>query len=184
MQERKPRRRYAAFRGLSTTIAEATSHLIRCPTPLCPRVLPSLPLDYFEASERIELLMKIYSAHAKHRLSDPSEIRALDFIHEIRRSAICTVSETIRIDRQIFGVCSNDVPSIPGSKIPSAGLGTPEYDQCRSLHARGVTPMMRRKRRLKVERSPKPASKATSVIGSALCLSRAAACRRRWPRTS
>jgi hypothetical protein len=34
----------------------------------------------------------------KNRLVDPSEIRALDFKHEFRRSAICSVSATIGID--------------------------------------------------------------------------------------
>jgi hypothetical protein len=38
----------------------------------------------------------------KHRLSDPSEICALEFKGEFRRFGICTVSATIGIDRLIF----------------------------------------------------------------------------------
>jgi hypothetical protein len=38
----------------------------------------------------------------KNRPVDPSEIRALEFKGEFRRSAICSVSGTIGIDRSIF----------------------------------------------------------------------------------
>jgi len=44
----------------------------------------------------------------KNRLTDPSEIRALDFKHEFRRSAICSVSDTIGIDRPILGIFRED----------------------------------------------------------------------------
>jgi len=39
----------------------------------------------------------------KNRLSDPSEISALEFKGEFRRFRICSVSTTIGIDRLIFG---------------------------------------------------------------------------------
>jgi hypothetical protein len=38
----------------------------------------------------------------KNRLADPSEICALDFKHEFGRSAACSVSATIGIDRSIL----------------------------------------------------------------------------------
>lgn len=41
---------------------------------------------------------KFFRRTANHRLSDPSEIRALDFKHEFRRSAICSISAVIGID--------------------------------------------------------------------------------------
>jgi len=44
----------------------------------------------------------------KNRLSDPSEIRALDFKHEFRRSAIYSVSDIIGIDRPILGIFRED----------------------------------------------------------------------------
>jgi hypothetical protein len=40
----------------------------------------------------------------KNRLADPSEIYALDFKHEFRRSAIGSVSATIGVDRSIFDI--------------------------------------------------------------------------------
>jgi hypothetical protein len=39
-----------------------------------------------------------------HRPLDPSEICALDFKHEFRPSAICSVSATIGIDQTIFEI--------------------------------------------------------------------------------
>jgi hypothetical protein len=45
---------------------------------------------------------KFFLRTAKNRLADPSENRALEFKHEFRRSAICSVSATIGIDRPIF----------------------------------------------------------------------------------
>jgi hypothetical protein len=44
---------------------------------------------------------KFFLRTAKNRLTDPSEIFALDFKHEFRRSAICSVSATIGINRSI-----------------------------------------------------------------------------------
>jgi hypothetical protein len=44
---------------------------------------------------------KFFLRIAKHRLADPSEIRALDLKRKFGRSAICSVSETIDIDRSI-----------------------------------------------------------------------------------
>jgi hypothetical protein len=45
---------------------------------------------------------KFFLRTAKNRLPDPSEIPALDFKEEFRRSAICSISATIGIDRSIF----------------------------------------------------------------------------------
>jgi hypothetical protein len=45
---------------------------------------------------------KFFLHTTKNRLPDPSEIRALDFKHEFRRSAICSVSATIAIDWSIL----------------------------------------------------------------------------------
>jgi predicted DNA-binding transcriptional regulator AlpA len=46
--------------------------------------------------------IKFFRRSTKSRLAEPSEICALDFKHEFRRSAICSVSRTIGIDRSIF----------------------------------------------------------------------------------
>jgi hypothetical protein len=47
-----------------------------------------------------------FSADPKNRLADPSENCALDFKHEFRRYAICSVPATIDIDRPIFDMCN------------------------------------------------------------------------------
>src|ERR1700730_12831956 len=47
---------------------------------------------------------KFFPYTLKHRALKPSEIRALDFKGEFRRSAICSVSATIGINRSIPGV--------------------------------------------------------------------------------
>jgi hypothetical protein len=46
--------------------------------------------------------MQFFPLTAKNRPGDPSEIRALEFKGEFRRSAICSISGTIGIDRSIF----------------------------------------------------------------------------------
>jgi hypothetical protein len=45
---------------------------------------------------------KFFRRTAKNRLNDPSEIRALEFKREFRRSLIFSVSGTIGIHRSIF----------------------------------------------------------------------------------
>jgi len=55
-----------------------------------------------------------------NRLADPSEICALDFKHEFRRSTICSVSDTIGIDRPILGIFRNDWGHQLSEKRPSA----------------------------------------------------------------
>lgn len=45
---------------------------------------------------------KFFLHATKNRLSDPSEISALDFKREFRRSGICSGSVTIEIDWSIF----------------------------------------------------------------------------------
>jgi hypothetical protein len=45
---------------------------------------------------------KLFLRTMKNRLPDPSKICALDFKKEFRRSAICSVSQTIDIDWSIF----------------------------------------------------------------------------------
>src|SRR5258707_11175657 len=64
--------------------------------------------------------MKIFPMTTKNRIPDPSEILALEFKGEFRRSAICSVSKTIDIGRSIFlGVLrKSGVSSLP--KRPSA----------------------------------------------------------------
>jgi hypothetical protein len=47
--------------------------------------------------------MQFFSPATKNRFLDPSQRSALDFKREFRRSAICSVSATIGIDRSIFG---------------------------------------------------------------------------------
>jgi len=45
---------------------------------------------------------KIFSLTTKNRISDPSEILALEFKEEFRRSPICSVLQTVDIDWSIF----------------------------------------------------------------------------------
>jgi hypothetical protein len=54
-----------------------------------------------------------------HRPFDPSEIRALDFKHEFRPSAICSVSATIGIDQPIFEISDESGYSAARQKTPS-----------------------------------------------------------------
>ena len=51
---------------------------------------------------------KFFLCATKNRLTDPSEIRAFDFKHEFRRSAIYSVSDIIGIDRPILGIFRED----------------------------------------------------------------------------
>jgi hypothetical protein len=47
----------------------------------------------------------------KNRISDPSEIRALEFKGQFRRPAMCSVLATIDVDRPIFSeiLIENDI---------------------------------------------------------------------------
>jgi hypothetical protein len=56
---------------------------------------------------------------AKNRLAERSEIRVLDFKHEFRRSAICSVSRTIGVDRAIPEVLYVPRLDPAGGKTPS-----------------------------------------------------------------
>jgi len=56
----------------------------------------------------------------KNRLADPSEICALDSKHEFRRPAICSVADTIGIDRPILGIFREDGVISSAQKRPSA----------------------------------------------------------------
>jgi hypothetical protein len=53
-------------------------------------------------SNALNFQRKFFPRTAKNRLFDPSETCALDFKGEFRRSAICSVSTTIDVDRTIF----------------------------------------------------------------------------------
>lgn len=59
----------------------------------------SIILSYGNA---LNFQRKFFPYPMKNRLADPSEICALDFKHEFGRSAICSVSATIGIDRSIL----------------------------------------------------------------------------------
>jgi hypothetical protein len=50
----------------------------------------------------LDFQRKFFLRTTKNRLADPSENCALDFKREFRRSAICSMSATIGIDRSIF----------------------------------------------------------------------------------
>jgi Ankyrin repeats (3 copies) len=72
---------------------------------------------------------QIFRRTIKHRLLDTSEIRALDFKGEFRRSAICSVSATIGINRSIFEIpCENSVIGLaekrPSAFTPTIASGT------------------------------------------------------------
>jgi hypothetical protein len=56
----------------------------------------------FDHGNALNSQRKFFLYAMKNRLPDPSEICALDFKREFRRSAVCSVSETIYIDRSIF----------------------------------------------------------------------------------
>jgi hypothetical protein len=56
---------------------------------------------------------------SKNRLVDPSEIRALDFKHQFRRSAICAVS-TIGVDWSNLEIFREDGIITLAQKRPSA----------------------------------------------------------------
>jgi hypothetical protein len=63
---------------------------------------------------------KFLRATVKHRLRDPSEIRALDFKGEFRRSAICSPSATIAINGSIIRLLQRQPNICSTAKIPSA----------------------------------------------------------------
>lgn len=63
---------------------------------------------------------KFFLHTTKNRLSDPSKICALDFKHEFRRFAICSVSATIGNDRSTFSrLIENAVDTHQGKKTVS-----------------------------------------------------------------
>jgi len=64
---------------------------------------------------------KFFPPATKNRLRDPSEICAIDFKNEFRRSAICLVSAAIGIDWPICDLRSDRPPSAPRQKTPSPG---------------------------------------------------------------
>jgi hypothetical protein len=74
-----------------------------------------------ELLERIDLSREIFSL-TKNRTPDPSEIPAPEFKGEIRRSAICLVSQAVDIDWSIFlGVLRKSSASSLPKKIVSDG---------------------------------------------------------------
>ncbi len=63
---------------------------------------------------------KFFLHATKNRLSDPSEISALDFKHEFRQFAICSVSQSIGDDRSIFfQLIENVIDTYHGKKTVS-----------------------------------------------------------------
>jgi hypothetical protein len=68
-------------------------------TPRFPPHSHSIILSYGNA---LNFRRKFFLYAMKNRLADPSEICALDFNHEFGRSAVCSVSATIGIDRSIL----------------------------------------------------------------------------------
>jgi hypothetical protein len=67
---------------------------------------------------------KFFLHTVENRLYDPSEICALDFKREFLRSAICSVSATVGIDRSIFGSRRNDPLSVQRRKNTVSANGT------------------------------------------------------------
>jgi hypothetical protein len=107
---------------LATATAETASRPTRHFSLLYSAAHPSLPLDCSEASERIDPSRKIFPLTTKNRIPDPSEILALEFKGEFRRSAICSVSQTIDIGWSIFlGVLRKSGVSSPPKKTVSDG---------------------------------------------------------------
>ena len=62
---------------------------------------------------------KFFQRATKNRLADPSENRALDFKHEFRRHAICSISATIGINRSILEFFGCPRAMCPAGKRPS-----------------------------------------------------------------
>jgi hypothetical protein len=76
---------------------------------LCyPILLPSTPLHSHSIVLRNRNVLNFQCYYflplAKNRRPGPSKICALDFKHEFRPSALCSVSATIGVDRSIFNV--------------------------------------------------------------------------------
>jgi hypothetical protein len=69
---------------------------------------------------------KFFLCPLKHRIHDPSEILAVEFKGEFRRSAICSVSATIGIDRSIFS-----------GRQPSLCLQFPKKDRYEASYREG-----------------------------------------------
>ncbi len=73
------------------------------------------------------MVMQIFLRTRKNRLSDPSEVCALDFEGEFRRFTICSLSATIGVDRTIFA--GHRRPSVcGGSETVSVGDAGPISD--------------------------------------------------------
>jgi hypothetical protein len=91
------------MRDQSTAIVETTSHVIRHANLLYPALLSPHSHSIVRSHRNaLNSRRKFFLHTTKNRLPDPSEIRALDFKHEFRRSAICSVSATIAIDWSIL----------------------------------------------------------------------------------
>ena len=74
----------------------------------------------------IYLAAQIFRRRTKNRLADPSEICALDFKQQLRRSTICSVSATIGINRSIFSDSRRPSHTGGSQKRPSRWCLPPE----------------------------------------------------------
>src|SRR5437899_10924215 len=95
--------------------------------------------------------MQIFPLTTKNRIPDPSEILALEFKGEFRRSEICSVSQTIDIDWSIFlgvlrksGVSSLTKKAVsdgevrrPSVVVPRAGCDTAHHSRIERRRFKG-----------------------------------------------
>lgn len=65
---------------------------------------------------------KFFLRTTKNRLTDPSEICALEFKHEFRRFTICSVSTTIGVNRSIFAIHGSEPRSAAHQKKTVSSL--------------------------------------------------------------
>jgi hypothetical protein len=92
---------------LSTTFVYERVLLVSGAIPFYPTVLPRHSHSIVLRHDNTLIgQQKSFWRTVKHRLPDPSEIRALDFMRKFRRSEICLVSATIGINRSNLGVAA------------------------------------------------------------------------------
>jgi hypothetical protein len=107
-------RHFVFSRGSLLTIDCYRPHQLRCSTLQYPQLSNTTPPHFHSIVLRhgnaLTCRRKFFLQTMKHRAPDPSEICALDFEEEFRRSAICSVSATIGIDWPIFHIACKERP--------------------------------------------------------------------------
>ena len=114
---------------------------LRNPIPHYPKLAHSTPGHSHSMISKhrnaLSFQRKFFLHIAKNRPTDPSEIRALEFKAEFRRSAICSLPVTIGIDRPILDIFREDGVISMAQERPS---GTAQRASLRSV---AVAPIWR-----------------------------------------